>query len=113
MQEWFEQLGLPPDNLAFVEIEGDHMAPAIPAGAFVLVDEAQRDPFSPTATGAVFVVQHEGRCGAHRVSTADNGLIVFTHLSPNHPAIICNRSDLTVSHRIIGQIVCTSSTTIK
>lgn len=109
LQDWFEGLGRPPDNLTFLVIDTDHMAPALPAGAMALVDEAERDPFAPHATDHVFAIEHAGQRTARRISAAQGDLVVFTNLNPAHPATICKRTDLITTHRIIGQVVWASA----
>lgn len=104
MQEWFDQLGCPPDNLTFAEITGATMYPIITPGSLALVDSASID-YQEFSRDVVFAVSYDGGCFAHNIAKASGDLIVLTHHNTELPAMVCSQKQLNTTHRILGQIV--------
>lgn len=112
MQDWFDNLGQPPDHLSFVTLDGDSMAPTIPRGALVLVDESQRPNLDAGQAAhpdhRPFVIVHEGKSDAHRLMPVDKNHVVVTSAQPDYVPVILTHNQLQTTHRVLGRVVWTS-----
>lgn len=84
-RDWLVSRRLAPDMCVLVRVRGDSMAPAIPDGAFLLVNGAERHSYQP----GVYALTYRGEAFAKRLtvlSRAANGQPAAILLVSDNPA---------------------------
>jgi len=100
-QDWFDQLGLPPDNLRLVTITGDGLPPTIPVNSIALIDEAQRK----ADVANIVAVKHEQVVSAFTVTEVDADHFALVSAISGKPPVICRIGSRSATHKILGRIV--------
>ena len=99
-RDWLLKKGLPPDDLAVIQIAGDSMSPTIRDGALGLVDRRQR---SATENG-IYILLLDNRLVAKRLQSDFSGGL---YVRSDNPAIREHRltADQITSLKIFGRLI--------
>ena len=95
-RDWMMRQRLAADLCALVRVKGDSMAPAIPDGAFILLNAAERFTYSP----GIYAFTRDGEAFAKRLavtSTAPDGTpasVLLISDNPAYPPVSLSGNDL-------------------
>lgn len=98
-REWLRREGLQPESTIIIGSKGDSMAPKIPPGSALMVDQTKRDP----ALGGVFAFIFQEELYIKNVQRTDTGLFVSSEQSAQNPPRIF-REEEAASIQIEGRI---------
>lgn len=100
-QAWLSETGHAPDNLRFIRLQDDTMAPVAPADTLVMIDEGSVKPVSD----GVYAVSNNGKIGGGRVTQLTPDTVAFIALNPDRQPTVHKLGDHTQPFRILGRVV--------
>jgi len=99
-REWLLEMGLDPRQAGLVTAKGDSMAPTIPDGALMLLDQRNGEPLR---SGYIYVVVLHGDVLVKRVMRNVDGTVDLISDNPVYPVQKINQVDLDGLH-IAGRV---------
>ncbi|TJZ73773.1 LexA family transcriptional regulator [Chitiniphilus eburneus] len=100
MDNWIAEKGLNPSDLLAMDVQDDSMAPAIPAGARVVIQRTR-----VVQSGRVHVLWRDGECYLRRVfKQFDGALLIASENKTNNRDVVLRNDELAQVH-LLGLVV--------
>lgn len=99
---WFDELGLAPDHLRFVKIDGQGIAPLITPRSLVMINEADTAP----AANAIFAYSRQGVLDVGELLEVKDGKgFILSRRAPGEAPEFFTTAQLKSEIRVLGRVV--------
>lgn len=99
---WFDELGMAPDNLRFIRVEGAGVQGLMPKGALVMIDEADTKLGDKT----IYAFARQGVLDVAEFQDVKGGKgVILAPQSPDEPPEFFTEAQLKTELRIYGKVV--------